>query len=80
MRLHLKISHWVEDLVRLIPLPLSLAYHTTGNTGGFESGTNTGSTGLFGQTNTAQQPPATTGLFGQNQPSGGAFGGGAFGA
>ena len=63
-------------------MPLSLTYHATGNTGGFGSGTNTntGSTGLFGQANAAQQPSAPTSLFGQNQPAGGAFGGGAFGA
>lgn len=59
---------------------LSLTYHATGNPGGFASGTNTGSTGLFGQANATQQPAAPTSLFGQNQPAGGAFGGGAFGA
>jgi hypothetical protein len=57
-----------------------LTYHTTGGTGGFGTTSNTGSTGLFGQANTTQQQqPASTSLFPQNQPAGGAFGGGAFG-
>ena len=59
---------------------ISLTYRTTGSTGGFGTSSNTGSTGLFGQANaTQQQQPASTGLFAQNQPAGGAFGGGAFG-
>jgi hypothetical protein len=49
-------------------------------TGGFGGAPNTGSTGLFGQTNTAQQPAAPTSLFGQSQPANNTFGGGAFGA
>lgn len=62
-------------------MPLLSTYPGTGNTGGFGSGTNSGSTGLFGQANAAQQQPsAPTSLFGQNQPAGGAFVGGAFGA
>jgi Nucleoporin FG repeat region len=56
-----------------------LAYCATGGTSSFGGATSTGSTGLFGQTNTTQQQPATS-LFGQNQPTGNAFGGGAFGA
>jgi hypothetical protein len=79
MRLQPKINRWA-GLVCLIISVLSLTYHTTGSTSGFGTGSNTGSTGLFGQTNTAQQPPAPTSLFGQNQPAGGAFGGGAFSA
>lgn len=61
-------------------LSFSLTYHVTGSTSGFGSGTNTGSTGLFGQTNTAQQQSAPTSLFGQNQPTSNAFGGSAFSA
>lgn len=57
-----------------------MTYHTTGGAGGFGTSSNTGSTGLFGQTNTTQQQqPASTSLFPQNQPAGSAFGGGAFG-
>ena len=61
------------------PLLVRLTYLGSGNTGGFGGTTNTGSTGLFGQTNTAQQPAASTSLFGQSQPASNAFGGGAFG-
>jgi hypothetical protein len=77
VHLHPKINRWA-GLVCLIISVLSLTYHTIGSTSGFGTGSNTGSTGLFGQTNTAQQQPAPTGLFGQNQPAGSAFGGGAF--
>jgi hypothetical protein len=77
VHMHPKINRWA-GLVCLIISVLPLTYHTTGGTGGFGTGSNTGSTGHFGQTNTAQQPPAPTGLFGQNQPAGSAFGGGAF--
>ena len=79
MHLQPKINRWA-GLVCLITSVLSLTYHITGSTGGFGTGSSTGSTGLFGQTNTAQQPPAPTSLFGQNQPAGGAFGGGTFSA
>ena len=80
VRLQPKINRWA-GLVCLIISVLSLTYRTTGSTSGFGTGSNAGSTGLFGQTNTAQQPPAPTSLFGQNQPAaaGSAFGGGAFG-
>jgi hypothetical protein len=55
-----------------------LTYHITGGAGGFGTSSNTGSTGLFGQTNTTQQQqPASTNLFAQ--PAGSTFGGGAFG-
>ena len=78
VHLHPKINRWA-GLVRLIISVLSSTYNITGGTGSFGATPNTGSTGLFGQTNTAQQPPAPTSLFGQNQPAGSAFGGGAFG-
>ena len=79
VRLQPKINRWA-GLVCLIISVLSSTYRTTGSTSGFGTGANAGSTGLFGQTNTAQQPPAPTSLFGQNQPAaaGSAFGGGAF--
>ncbi|KAN0130829.1 hypothetical protein V8E53_011355 [Lactarius tabidus] len=49
-------------------------------TGSFGGAPNTGSTSLFGQTNTAQQPAALTCLFKQNQPTNNTFSGDAFGA
>ncbi|KAN0129943.1 hypothetical protein V8E53_012269 [Lactarius tabidus] len=49
-------------------------------TGSFGGAPNTGSTSLFGQTNTSQQPAALTSLFRQNQPTNNTFSGGAFGA
>jgi hypothetical protein len=78
-----KINRWAAS-VWLISSPTnfeSFTYHTTGSTGGFGTSSNTGSTGLFGQANNTQQQqqPASTGLFAQNQPAGGAFGGGTFG-
>src|SRR6266702_1813480 len=78
VRLGLKISPQV-DSVSVVAIASTLTYRGSGNTSGFGGATNAGSTGLFGQTNTAQQPAASTSLFGQSQPASNAFGGGAFG-